>query len=54
MNSLFSHISSIAPFDAFVMNQDQKIEYKEKWGVIIIGENEVEILNEGYLRGSKR
>ena len=39
MNSLFSHISSIAPFDAFVMN---------------IGENEVEILNEGYLRGSKR
>jgi hypothetical protein len=54
MNSLFSHISSIAPFDAFVMNQDQKIEYKKKWGVIIIGENEVEILNEGYLRGSKR
>jgi len=46
--------SNIAPFDAFVMNQDQKIEYKKKWGVIIIGENEVEILNEGYLRGAKR
>lgn len=35
MNSLFSHISSIAPFDAFVMNQDQKIEYKKSGELLL-------------------
>lgn len=42
-----------APFDAFVLDQDKKLKYKQDLDVIIFGENEVEVLNEGYLRVTK-
>ena len=42
--------SSKAPFDAFVLDQDKKLKYKQDLDVIIFGENAVEVLNEGYLR----
>lgn len=42
--------SNKAPFDAFILSQEQKLDYKLNLGIIILGENEVEILNEGYIR----
>lgn len=45
--------SMSAPFNSFLTNQDEKLNYLKENHIILLGYNEVLILNEGYIQVPK-
>ena len=41
---------SVPPFDSFVVSQDKRLKLKKERNVIVMGVNEVIVVNKGILR----